>query len=138
MFKLGIDIGGTFTDFVLLDTESGRRYVDKVLTTPGDPSVGAMQGVERILAGAGMSARALRHVIHGTTLVVNAIIERKGCRAGLLTTAGFRDLLQMRRGKRFDMDDLLIEVPKPLIPRRLVREAPERMNKDGVALIPLD
>src|SRR3990172_3482781 len=78
MFKLGIDIGGTFTDFVLLDTESGRRYVDKVLTTPGDPSVGAMQGVERILADAGMSARALRHVIHGTTLVVNAIIERKG------------------------------------------------------------
>lgn len=138
MFKLGIDIGGTFTDFVLLDTESGSRYVDKVLTTPSDPAIGAMQGVERVLASARLPAQALRHVIHGTTLVVNAIIERKGCRTGLLTTAGFRDLLEMRRGKRFDMDDLFIEVPKSLIPRRLVREAPERMNKDGVPLVPLD
>lgn len=138
MFKLGIDIGGTFTDLVLLDSSTGRRYADKVLTTPRDPATGAMQGVEHILAAAGIPARALRHVIHGTTLVVNAIIERKGCRAGLLTTAGFRDLLEMRRGKRFDMDDLLIEVPEPLIPRRLVREAPERMGKDGKPLVPLD
>lgn len=138
MYRLGIDIGGTFTDLVLLETEAGRRYAEKVLTTPGDPALGTIDGVKRILASAGISARALRHVIHGTTLVVNAIIERKGCRAGLLTTAGFRDLLEMRRGKRFDMDDLLIEVPQPLIPRRLIREAPERMSKDGVPLVPLD
>ena len=138
MLKLGIDIGGTFTDLVLLDLVNGRRYVDKVLTTPADPAVGAMHGVVRILESAGMPAQALRHVIHGTTLVVNALIERKGCRAGLLTTAGFQDLLEMRRGKRFDMDDMQIEVPEPLIPRSLIREAPERMNKDGVPLVPID
>ncbi len=138
MFKLGIDIGGTFTDFVLLDTESGARYVDKVLTTPSDPAIGFMTGVKRILADAGLPAQSLRHVIHGTTLVVNAIIERKGCRTGLLTTAGFPDILEMRRGRRFDMDDLLIEVPPSLVSRDMVREAPERMSKDGVAFVPLD
>jgi len=138
MLKLGVDIGGTFTDFVLLDTVTGKRYLDKVLTTPRNPAEGFMTGVKSVLKSAGVDAGALQHVIHGTTLVVNAIIERKGCRTGLLTTEGFEDILEMRRGKRFDMDDLLIEAPPSLVPRAMVRGALERVNKNGVAIVPFD
>jgi N-methylhydantoinase A/oxoprolinase/acetone carboxylase beta subunit len=137
MYRLGIDIGGTFTDLVLLDTDTGERRSGKVLTTPQDPAIGAITGIRNILAEAELEAKDLRHVIHGTTLVINAIIEQKGARTALLTTEGFPDILEMRRGKRFDIDDLFIEVPDPLVPRWLVREVPERMNKDGLALTPL-
>lgn len=138
MYRLGIDIGGTFTDLVLLDIDTGERRLGKVLTTPEDPAVGALQGIEAILCDAGATADKLRHVIHGTTLVINAIIEQKGARTALLTTQGFPDILEMRRGKRFDIDDLFIEVPKPLVPRNLVGEVAERMDHNGNALTPLD
>jgi N-methylhydantoinase A/oxoprolinase/acetone carboxylase beta subunit len=138
MYRMGIDIGGTFTDLVLLDTETGRRRFEKLLTTPDDPAIGALRGVASLLAEAGLQGGDLRHVIHGTTLVINAIIEQKGARTALITTGGFRDILEMRRGKRFDIDDLLIEVPPALVPRQLVRDVPERMNKDGVVLVALD
>jgi N-methylhydantoinase A/oxoprolinase/acetone carboxylase beta subunit len=138
MYRLGIDIGGTFTDLVLLDAETGRRHLGKVLTTPEDPAVGALRGIETILSDVGIHARDLRHVIHGTTLVINAIIEQKGARTALLTTEGFPDILEMRRGKRFDIDDLFIEVPKPLVARHLVREVEERLDKAGAVLVPLN
>lgn len=138
MYELGIDIGGTFTDLVLLDPATGRSWFEKVLTTPADPSAGASLGIRKILGAAGVKAEALRRIVHGTTLVINTIIERKGCRTGLITTEGFGDVLEMRRGRRFDMDDLLIEVPVPLVPRSLVREARERMSKDGVPFVPID
>lgn len=138
MYKLGIDIGGTFTDLVLLDARTSKRYVEKILTTPHDPSIGAINGVKNILKSVGISAGELRYIIHGTTLVANAIIERKGCRTGLIVTEGFRDILEMRRGRRFDMDDLFIEVPDPLVPRSFIGEAVERMNKDGDPLIPIN
>lgn len=138
MYRLGIDIGGTFTDLVLVNVETGSRLLGKILTTPDNPSEGAIKGVRRLLDDTGIDAQALRHVIHGTTLVINALIEQKGARTGLLTTRGFRDILEMRRGKRFDIDDLFIEVPAPLVPRSRVGEIAERMDFTGRAVIELD
>ncbi|WP_439619064.1 hydantoinase/oxoprolinase family protein [Shinella sp.] len=138
MYRLGIDIGGTFTDLVLVNAITGDQLLGKVLTTPDNPSLGALDGVKRLLQDAGIEAGDLRHVIHGTTLVINALIEQKGARTGLLTTRGFRDILEMRRGKRFDIDDLFIEVPSPLVPRSRVGEIAERMDHSGRAIEPLD
>src|SRR4051812_39882724 len=128
MYELGIDIGGTFTDLIVLDRARGRCWLEKVLTTVEAPWNGVALGIRNILQSAGIQASDLQRVVHGTTLVINAIIERKGCVTGLLVTKGFADLLEMRRGRRFDMDDLLIDVPPPLVPRHLVQEVPERMT----------
>ena len=123
-WQLAVDIGGTFTDVVLMDAAAGDRapVVEKVLTTPKDPSAAVMDGARRALARAGIGARDLRFVIHGTTLVTNALIERKGARTGLLTTAGFRDAVEIGREGRYDMYDLFIDPPAPLAPRHLRRE----------------
>src|SRR5215210_5426498 len=93
-YRLGVDIGGTFTDLVMLDSESGRLCNEKVLTTPLDPSEGVLSGIELILSNNGVAPADVEHVIHGTTLVANALIERKGVATALVTTDGFRDVLQ--------------------------------------------
>lgn len=136
--NIGCDIGGTFTDFVLIDEESGKVAVHKCLTTPRDPSEAMESGVKALSKAVGRPTKDVQSVIHGTTLVTNAVIERKGARTGLLTTAGFRDLLEIGREKRFDCNDLRICFPEPLVARPRRMEVRERMHASGQILEPLD
>jgi N-methylhydantoinase A len=136
--RLGVDIGGTFTDLVVVDETTGAVSVGKVLTTPKDPAHGVEHGILTLLDDAGIRPGAVRAVVHGTTLATNALIERKGARTALLTTAGFRDAVEIRREGRYDMYDLFIDPPAPLVPRHLRREIPERVVADGTVLRPLD
>src|SRR5690242_17209122 len=103
--RLGIDVGGTFTDFVLVDETSDRIHTGKLLTTPADPSDAILEGTARLLAASGIPIGDLHSVIHGTTLVTNTVIERKGAKVGLITTKGFRDTLEMGREIRYDLYD---------------------------------
>jgi N-methylhydantoinase A len=136
--RLGVDIGGTFTDLVVVDEATGAIAVGKVLTTPKDPAHAVEQGIHSLLDEAATAPGAVRAVVHGTTLATNALIERKGARTALLTTAGFRDALEIRREGRYDMYDLFIDPPPALVPRYLRREVPERLLADGSVLRPLD
>jgi N-methylhydantoinase A len=136
--RLGVDIGGTFTDLIWVDDVTGEVRVGKLLTTPKDPAQAVEQGVLRLLEEAGAVPAGVRSLIHGTTLATNALIERKGARTGLLTTAGFRDALEIGREGRYDMYDLFIDPPAPLVPRHLRLEVPERIAADGSITRPLD
>jgi len=135
--KIGVDIGGTFTDLVMLDPQSGRLFNEKVLTTPDDPSRGVLTGITSILEKNGVAPGRVTSVIHGTTLVANALIERKGVRTALVTTRGFRDIVQIGREWRYDTYDLFIENVEPLTPRSLRFEVSERLGFDGTVLTPL-
>jgi N-methylhydantoinase A len=136
-WHLAVDIGGTFTDVVLLDSAGSTTVVEKVLTTPKEPAAGVMDGVRRALGRAGIAARDVRYVIHGTTLVTNALIERKGATTALITTAGHEDALEIGRETRYDAYDLALEKPEPLVPpqRRLGLSA--RLMADGSERVPL-
>ena len=138
MYRIGIDIGGTFTDIASIEDSTGKQAIGKVLTTPKDPAVGAMRALETLLHEQGIEPAGIKNLIHGTTLVANALIERKGARTALLTTEGFRDVLEIRRERRFDMYDIFIEMPVPLVPRHLRREIHERMDENGNIVFPLD
>lgn len=137
-WRIGFDIGGTFTDFVLADAAAGSIRLHKCLTTPADPSVGALEGLAEITAAAGIPLAEVGEILHGTTLVTNAIIERRGARLGLITSQGFRDLLEMGTEQRYDIYDLFLRFPAPLVPRRHRLEVPERMDRDGNPVTPLD
>jgi N-methylhydantoinase A len=136
--RIGVDVGGTFTDFVLVDDHRQLIFLGKQLTTPRDPSRAIIAGIQRILREADVDVGRLDGVVHGTTLVTNIVIERKGAKVGLVTTKGFRDVLEMGREIRYDLYDLFLEKPKPLVPRRLRREVDERVNATGAVLRPLD
>ncbi len=138
MITLGSDIGGTFTDFVEVDEATGKVEVYKCLTTPDDPSRAIGEGVQAIASRQGRTAAAIDAMIHGTTLVINAVIERKGARTGLITTQGFRDVLEIGREKRFDAYDLQISFPAPLVPRHMRMEVEERMHASGTVLTALN
>ncbi len=134
MRKVGIDVGGTFTDVVLIDEASGRLWATKVPTTPADPSTGASDGVKRILELSGLTGPEIDFIGHGTTIATNMLIEGKGARVALLTTKGFRDILEIRRGSRHDradLYDLFFANPPSIVPRRLRRELHERILYDG-------
>jgi len=137
-FRVGIDIGGTFTDFVLEDTASGSVRLGKLLTTPSDPSDGVVDGLRRLLADAGVAAREVDIVVHGTTLATNAVIERTGARTALITTDGFTDVLAIGRESRYDYYDLGLQLPEPLVPRALRFGVAERIDRDGKVVVPLD
>jgi N-methylhydantoinase A len=137
-YRMGIDIGGTFTDFALFDARGGSLAVWKQLTTPDDPSRAVLEGVSALLAREAVGIDAVEEVVHGTTLVTNAVIERRGARTGMLTTEGFRDLLDMGHEKRYDVFDLRITFPQPLVPRTLRREVRERVRYDATVETPLD
>ncbi len=137
-YRIGFDIGGTFTDFILLDTKRSEIRLHKCLTTPHDPSVGALQGLSELLQAAGLTLADIGDVVHGTTLVTNALIERSGACLGLITTRGFRDILEMGTEQRYDIYDLFLKFPEPLVPRRHRLEVAERMDRDGNVLTPLD
>ncbi|NBS44659.1 MAG: hydantoinase/oxoprolinase family protein, partial [Acetobacteraceae bacterium] len=136
--SLGIDIGGTFTDLVILDPSDGRAVIWKESTTPDDPSRGAMLGLARLLEKGGITPASIGRVVHATTLFTNALIERKGAATGLLTTAGFADVLEIGRERKYELYDLFLEMPKPLVPRPWRREAIERLAPDGKVETPLD
>ncbi len=137
-YRLGCDIGGTFTDFVLVDDKSGEFQINKCLTTPADPSDAVEAGIRGLLERVPGFMPHVDEIIHGTTLVINAIIERKGAKTALLTTQGFRDILELGREIRYDAYDIFAEYPEPLVPRPYRREVSERITADGRVLVKLD
>jgi N-methylhydantoinase A len=136
MARIGADIGGTFTDIVLETAE--RRFSIKILTTHDAPERALLEGVTRLLAEAGLQPKDAELFVHGTTLATNALIERRGAVTGLLTTEGFRDVLELGTESRFDQYDITMDKPPPLVPRRLRFGVPERIAADGAVLLPLD
>jgi len=135
---LAVDIGGTFTDIVLFDTDSNHIAVGKVLTTYPDPSLAVLSGVTQLLKDHHVDPASVRQVIHGTTLVTNTLIERKGARTALIATEGFRDALEIGNEGRYDIYDLGLVKPPPLVERRLRFGVHERMAANGEVLHPLD
>lgn len=136
-YKLGIDIGGTFTDFALVNEKTGAVAINKELTTPHDPAEGVIDGVRNLLAAQNVSLDQVRTIVHGTTLVTNAVIERKGAVTGMLTTAGF-DTLDIAREHRYDIFDLYLVFPEPLVPRPARFGVHERIRYDGKVMHALD
>ena len=134
--RLGVDIGGTFTD-VVLETSSGLVST-KVLTTYDAPENAILQGIGAVTEKAGIGVGDIGQIIHGTTLATNALIERRGAKTALITTEGFRDVIEMRTESRFEQYDLNLELPKPLLSRDLRFTVPERVNALGEVMIPLD
>jgi len=137
-YRLGCDIGGTFTDFVMVNDDTGEFQINKCLTTPGDPSEAVEAGIRELLDRTPGFMPYIGEFIHGTTLVINAIIERKGAKTGLITTRGFRDVLELGRELRYDAYDIFAEYPLPLVPRSLRHEVPERITSDGRVILALD
>ena len=134
--RLGVDIGGTFTDVVL---EVGtNQYSTKVLTTYGAPEDAIIDGMRQVCAKAGVAPNDISQIIHGTTLATNALIERRGAKTALITTEGFRDVIEMRTESRFEQYDLNLTLPEPLLPRQYRFTVTERMDAKGNVLIPLD
>src|SRR5262247_2895915 len=141
MFRIGIDVGGTFTDLVSVDGR-GDVTLAKVATTPADQSLGVMAGLERLAAtlaiDTGTLLRGTERIVHGTTVATNALLEQKGARVGLLTTEGHRDIVEMREGLKDDRYDLRQPPPVQLVPRQRRLGVRERMRSDGRTETPLD
>ena len=135
-WRLGVDIGGTFTDVVLED--AGIRFSTKVLTTYAAPENAILDGLAQVCAKADISADQITQIIHGTTLATNALIERRGAKTALITTSGFRDVIEMRTESRFEQYDLNLVLPDPLLPRQRRYTLSERVGADGNVLIPLE
>ncbi|MBI2468007.1 MAG: hydantoinase/oxoprolinase family protein, partial [Candidatus Rokubacteria bacterium] len=141
MFRIGVDVGGTFTDLVAVD-DAGRVTLAKSVSTPADPSVGVMDGLDLLAAALGLERAALLHeterIVHGTTVATNALLERKGARVGLLTTEGHRDVIEMREGLKDDRYNLRMAAPEPLVPRARRLGVRERLRPDGRVAVRLD
>ena len=136
--RIGVDVGGTFTDFVLVDEARDLIFTGKQLTTSSDPGIAICEGVERIAREAGLELGGIDGVVHGTTLVANTIIERTGARVGLITTGGFRDVLEVGTEMRYDLYDLFLEKAEPLVPRDRRLAVDERIDADGCVIRPMD
>jgi N-methylhydantoinase A len=132
--RVATDIGGTFTDLVVVDSETGDVRIAKLSTTPRDLA----QGVLDVIAAGDVEPAAIEELVHGTTVVINALTERTGARTALVTTSGFRDVLEIGRGNRPDMYNLVSRKPPPFVPRRHRFEVRERVDRHGSALVPLD
>ena len=136
-YRLAADIGGTFTDIVLLAPD-GEYWIKKVSSTPSDYARGITDGVVELLADRGLDGDALLEIIHGTTIAGNAVLESKGAKTALITTRGFRDVLELRRLRVSHLYDVFYEPPKPLVERRLRLEVDERIGASGDIVQPLD
>ena len=136
--RIGVDIGGTFTDLVLIDDDSGALTVGKLLTTPENPARAVEAGIIALIRDAGTNAQSVKTLVHATTLATNAIIERRGGKTALVTTKGFRDAIEIAREGRYDMYDLMIDPPAPLVQRRMRFEVAERILADGSVLVSLE
>lgn len=138
-YRIGVDIGGTFTDGTLVDSISGRVTTSKVLSTPYDPASGFISAVQKLLdLDDSVKPEAVEHVVHATTVATNAIIEGKTAKTAFVTTEGFRDMLEIARQIRPSLYDLQFEKPAPLVPRQLCFEVPERLDAKGQVVTPLD
>jgi|SoiMethySBSTD1v2_1073268.scaffolds.fasta_scaffold01236_17 N-methylhydantoinase A len=136
-YRIGIDIGGTFTDFALFDDESGGVRIHKQLTTPDDPAEAVIEGIAALCRATSIEPREVGVVAHGTTLVTNAVIERRGVPTAMLVTRGFADVLDIALERRYDLFDLRIRFPDPVVPRALRIEVDERIGYDGRVMAPL-
>ena len=140
-YKIGIDVGGTFTDF-LLTQDDGTSFIYKTLSTPKDPSIATIRGIEEMAADRGMATqdflRQVSTIVHGTTVTTNATLTYRGAKTGLLTTEGFRDALEMRRGIREEQYNNRYENARPVVERYLRRPVKERVDYIGTVLAPLD
>ncbi len=134
MLRVGVDIGGTFTDVTILDEQTGQILSDKVLTTPKDPSLGVLDGLRQTST----DLREVAFLVHGTTVAINALIEHKGARTGLIITKGFEDVLEIGRGNRTVFFDIFYQRPTPLVPRRWRLGVSERINAQGEVVEPLN
>jgi N-methylhydantoinase A len=134
--RMGVDIGGTFTDLVL--ERAGQSHSTKVLTTYAAPEDAIITGMQQVCAKAGITPSQIGQIIHGTTLATNALIERRGARTALITTQGFRDVIEMRTESRFEQYDLNLQLPEPLVPRQHRFCLPERVDANGAVLVALD
>ena len=133
--RMGVDIGGTFTDVVL--EKNGASFSTKVLTTYAAPEDAIIDGMHQVCAKAGVAPGDIDQIIHGTTLATNALIERRGAKTALITTQGFRDVIEMRTESRFEQYDLNLNLPEPLLPRQMRFTVEERVNAKGEVMIPL-
>ena len=138
IYYVGCDIGGTFTDLVLYDSSSGEIVITKVVTDPGDPSEGVINGARALKSRVHDYLSATREFIHATTLVANAVVERRGSKTALLATRGFRDVLELRRHVRIKNTEMWNDPPEPLVPRHLRLPVTERAYADGRILAPVD
>jgi N-methylhydantoinase A/oxoprolinase/acetone carboxylase beta subunit len=139
--RLGVDVGGTFTDLIYVDDEGGKVLVHKLPTTPDDPSRGTVAGIQELTDEAGESAAALEQVFHGTTIATNIVIEHSGARVGMITTEGYRDILHIARHKKplnFSNYQDLPWQRYPIVRRRYRLTVSERITGDGKVLVPLD
>jgi N-methylhydantoinase A len=134
MYRLSTDVGGTFTDGVLLDETTGQIRLSKVLSTPANPAIGTIESIEKF----DVSLEEVSFLVHGTTVVINALIEGKGAKTALITTEGFRDILEIGRSNRLEMYNALYKKPDPLVPRYLCFGVKERISATGKVLVPLD
>jgi len=134
MYRIGIDVGGTFTDLVAVD-DFGQTTLAKVPSTPADPSIGVLDGLQLLADALGLERTALLaetdRIVHGTTVATNALLERRGAKVGLLTTEGHRDVIEMREGLKDDRYNLRLPPPKQLVPRKLRLGVSERTRADG-------
>src|SRR3978361_2263439 len=141
MYRIGVDVGGTYTDLVATD-ESGRTVFAKSPSTPSDQSIGVMAGLEELARGRGGTRAhmlaATDRLVHGTTVATNALLERKGARVALLTTEGHRDVIEMREGLKDNRYDLRSPPPPPLVPRERRLGVRERLRANGEIVTPLD
>jgi len=138
--RISIDVGGTFTDVNMVDDRTGEIFSVKTLTTPRDLSEGVCRGIERMLSLSQIPMGQLEYIVHGATTGTNALIERKGAKTGLITTEGFRDVLEIGRIMRPEegLYDFSVDLPPPLVPRYLRREVRERIDSRGNVLVSLD
>ena len=137
-FRLGVDVGGTFTDGVLVSEATGKTAITKVSSTPSDPSVGFLHAVDRILEQEGLRPQDISYLVHGTTVATNSLIEGKTPRTAFITTAGFRDMLEIGRQVRPSLYDVHFQKTRPLVPRDLAFEVSERLDAQGNVLVELD
>ena len=138
MYRIGVDVGGTFTDFTLLDEQAGRLHYHKTPSTPGDPSAAVETGLAELIARHGIEPKDIAYLGHGTTVALNMLLERRAPTIGLLTTRGFRDVLEIARQTRPHLYDYKVTRPEPLARRAHRLEIPERVTVDGTVLTPLD
>ena len=137
-YRLGIDVGGTFTDAVLLSEQTGELHIAKVPSTPEDPSVGFIRALARVVEKTNIDPKSIAYLVHGTTVATNALIEAKTPKTAFVTTAGFGDMLEIARQVRPSLYDVHFKKPRPLVPRNLAYEVRERLDADGHVLLPLD
>ncbi|MCA8894393.1 MAG: hydantoinase/oxoprolinase family protein, partial [Amphiplicatus sp.] len=137
-YRIGFDVGGTFTDFTMINEQTGAVSFFKVSSTPHDPSVAIEQGLAALIEDYKLDPKSISHLGHGTTVATNLVIERKGARTGVITTKGFRDVLEIGRQTRPHLYNYAIHRPTPLVPRERRLEVTERVLSDGTVLEPLN